>query len=274
MSTQDPHRISHELDEETSGRIITRLESRAHDEIFTRLFHQYAEKLDFPESASVLEAGCGTGVITRALARKRHFSGNIIGIDQSPAFIEAARKFAAREKIDGRARFQVCDAHRLDFEDKTFDIAIAHTLVSHVTDPVSVIRELSRVLRDDGALVIFDGDYTSLTYAVPDHEFGRMMDHALATAAFNNPGIMRELIRILPKQGFEITEAIADVVSEIGGTSYFMSFAETYASFVPDTGLMTRQDVDNWLMTLNHMMENDMFFASCNYYTYIIRKNV
>ncbi len=274
MGGQDPHRISHELDEETSERIIKRLESRAHDEVFIRLFHQYVEKLAFPESASVLEAGCGTGVITRALARKQHFSGDIVGIDQSPAFIEAARRFADQEKVDECAKFRVCDAHRLDFEDKTFDIAIAHTLISHVTEPVSVIRELSRVLRDDGTLVIFDGDYTSLTYAVADPEFGRMMDHALSIAAFNNPGIMRELIRILPEQGFEITETMADVVSEIGGTSYFISFAETYAPFVPATGLMIQQDVDGWLMMLHRMMENNMFFASCNYYTYIVRKNV
>ncbi len=273
MGTQDPHRISYELDDETSGRIINRLEGRARDEAFTRLFHQYAEKLDFSESASVLEAGCGTGAVARALAKKQNFSGRITGVDQSPVFIEAARDFAAREKVDGRIKFQVCDAHRLDFADNTFDIAIAHTLISHVTDPVSVIRELSRVLHDGGTLVVFDGDYTSLTYAVPDHEFGRMMDHALATAAFSSPAIMRDLIRILPEQGFEITEAMADVVSEIGGTSYFMSFAETYAPFVPAGGLMTRQDVDNWLMMLNHMREDDTFFASCNYYTYMVRKN-
>ena len=41
-----------------------------------------------------------------------------------------------------------------------------------------MIRELWRVLRAGGTLVIFDGDYTSLTYAVADHEFSRMMDYA------------------------------------------------------------------------------------------------
>lgn len=272
MNAKDPHRVSHELDEAVTQRIIDRLESRAKDEVFTRLFHEYAEKLRFGESCSTLEVGCGTGAVARALAKKQNFSGTIVGVDQSPAFVEAARKFAEQEQVDEYIEFQVCDGHRLDHDDESFDIAIAHTLISHVTDPVSIIKELSRVLRKNGTLVIFDGDYASLTYSVPDQEFGRKMDHALATASFHNPLIMRELIRILPELGFEVIETMANVVSEIGKASYFKSFAETYASFVPGGGLMTQEDVDNWFMMLNHAMDEKTFFASCNYYTYIAKR--
>lgn len=269
LNIRDPHRFSHELDDELTQRIINRLESRARDDVFTRLFHQYADKLSFHESALTLEIGCGTGAVARALARKSHFSGSIVGVDQSRPFIDAAQQFAANEGVADMISFSVCDGHALDFDDNSFDLAIAHTLISHVTDPEAIISELARVIRKQGNLVILDGDYASLTYAVPDHEFGRRMDHNLATASFNNPMVMRDLVSILPAQGFEIKETMADVVSEIGHASYFKSFAETYVPLVAAAGLMTDSEVDNWMAAINQKMEERTFFASCNYYTYI-----
>ena len=272
MSARDPHRFSHELDEEVTQRIINRLESRARDDVFTRLFHQYAEKLEFPESALTLEIGCGTGAVARALAKKAHFTGNIVGVDQSEPFIEAARGFADEEGVGDTINFSVCDGHALDFDDASFDVAIAHTLISHVTDPVAIVKELARVVKPDGRLIIFDGDYASLTYAVPDHDFGRRMDSALATASFNNPMVMRDLISILPAEGFEVVETMADVVSEIGEASYFKSFAETYAPLVVSAGFMTQEQLDDWISATTKAMQDGTFFASCNYYTYIARR--
>lgn len=272
MSARDPHRFSHELDDEATRRIINRLESRAKDEVFTRLFHQYADELDFSGSCRTLEIGCGTGAVARALAKKEHFSGTITGVDQSESFINAASEFATAEGVGEYIEFQVCDGHRLDLQDGQFDIAIAHTLISHVTDPAVIIRELARVVHKGGKLVVFDGDYASLTYSIPDHEQGRRMDHALATASFNNPLIMRDLISILPKEGFNVLETKADVVSEIDHASYFKSFAETYAPYVVSSGLMTAKEVDDWFAMINKAMDEETFFAACNYYTYIAER--
>ncbi|HEY5733736.1 MAG TPA: hypothetical protein VIU36_03145, partial [Gammaproteobacteria bacterium] len=100
----------------------------------------------------------------------------------------------------------------------------------------------------------------------------RRMDHALATASFNNPLIMRDLISILPKEGFNVLETKADVVSEIGHASYFKSFAETYAPYVVSSGLMTAKEVDDWFAMINKAMDEETFFAACNYYTYIAER--
>lgn len=272
MSARDPHRFSHQLDDATTQRLIDRLESRAKDVVFSRLFDQYITKLDFPESGRVLEVGCGTGAMTRALVRKKGCPGNVIGVDQSAAFIEAARRFAMAEGVGELVEFNVGDTHDLDFEDESFDVVIAHTLISHVTDPELVMKELARVIRKGGSLVIFDGDYASLTYACPDHELGRRMDHALATATFNNPLIMRDLVRILPEMGLEIADTLVNVVSEIGSASYFKSFAETYAPLVVSGGLLPKEDVDDWFAMQDAAMDDGTFFASCNYYTYLARR--
>jgi len=272
MPAHDPYRFINELDDATTQRLINRLESRAKDKVFTRLFDKYAVQLNLPPSARVLKVGCGTGVIVRFLARRNDFSGKVIGVDHSPVFIDAAHRFAQEEGISDRVDFRVGDAHRLDFSDETFDAAIAHTVISHVTEPETVLREMARVVRLGGTVAVFDGDYASMTYAFPDHEIGRQMDAALVTVTFNNPLVMRDLPRLLPETGLEIIATLADVVAEIGNWSYFKSFAETYAPLVVSSGLLPVETVEKWLTAQRQSEEQGTFFASCNYYTYLARR--
>ncbi len=273
MTARDPHRFVNELDGHAIERLIARLESRAKDRVFTRLFDKYVARLALPASARVLEVGCGTGATLRSLARRGDFAGKAVGVDQSPAFIAAARRFARDENVSERVEFRVGDAHGLDLPAASFDAVIAHTLISHVTEPTAVLREMARVVRPGGTVVIFDGDYASLTYALPDHELGRQMDAALAAAAFNNPRIMRELPRLLPGMGLKLIEGWGDAVVEIGRGSYFKSFAETYAPYVTTTGLLPAQVVEAWLAEQGQAMDKGTFFASCNYYTYLARRS-
>jgi SAM-dependent methyltransferase len=269
MAARDPHRFINELDDAAIERLVARLESRAKDAIFARLFDKYAAQLVLPSSAKVLEVGCGTGAMVRRLAQRDDFSGKAFGVDQCAAFIDAATRFAHDAKLDDRVDFRVGDAHRLDFPAETFDAVFAHTLISHVTAPETVLGEMARVVRPGGAVVIFDGDYASMTYACSDHEFGHRMDAALVGASFNNPLVMRDLPRLLPTLGLRLTAAWGDAVVEIGSASYFKSFAEAYVPYVTRSGLLPPEAVEAWLTAQREAMENGTFFASCNYYTYL-----
>jgi SAM-dependent methyltransferase len=273
MAARDPHRFVNELDEAAIERLVARLESRAKDAIFARLFDKYAAQLALPPSAKVLEVGCGTGAMLRSLVQRDDFSGKAFGVDQCAAFIDAATRFAHDAKLGDRVDFRVGDAHRLDFPAETFDAVFAHTLVSHVTAPETVLGEMARVVRPGGTVVVFDGDYASMTYACSDHEFGHRMDAALVSASFNNPRVMRDLPRLLPKLGLRLMAAWGDAVVEIGHGSYFKSFAETYLPYVTMAGLLSVEEAEAWLTAQRQAMENGTFFASCNYYTYLARRN-
>ena len=272
MAARDPHRFINELDDEALGRLVARLESRSKDAVFSRLFGKYAGRLGLSAGTRVLEVGCGTGATLRMLARRSDFAGKACGVDQSPHFIEAANRFAQAENVGDHVVFQVGDAHNLDFPVATFDAVIAHTLISHVTEPEKVLAEMARVTRPGGMVAIFDGDYSSLTYAYPDHPFGQQMDKALVTATFNNPLIMRDLPRLLPAQGLELLDAWGDAVTEIGRGSYFKSFAETYVPYVKRADMLPAEAVDAWLDDQRRAMVEGTFFAACNYYTYLARR--
>jgi len=269
MTARDPHRFVNELEKSAIERLIARLESRAKDAVFTRLFDRYATELIPGINGRVLEVGCGTGATTRALVRRADFVGSAVGVDQSEDFIVAAKRFVAGEAIADRVQFSVGDAHRLDFPDGSFDVVFAHTLISHVTDPLAVLKEMVRVLKPGGKLAIFDGDYASMTYALPDHELGQRLDAALVNASFNNPRIMRDLPRMMPEYGLELSQAWGEAVVEIGKGSYFKSFVETYAPYIVKAGLFPPEVVEPWLAAQLNAIQNGSFFAACTYYTYI-----
>lgn len=267
---RDPHLHSDSLDAETVARLIARLESRGKVRAFARLFDAYADRLALADGARALDIGCGTGVAARALARRRGGALRVTGIDRSPDFIAAARRFAAEEGV--APEFRVADAHAPPFADASFDAVVAHTLLSHAADPARVLAEARRVLAPGGRLVVFDGDYASLTWACADAEAGRRMDRALARTAFHNPLVVRSLPALVADAGLELEDVAADAVSEIGGGNYFRTMAETYAPLVAEAGLASADEVAAWLEEQRAAMAAGRFFACCVYYTAFARR--
>jgi ubiquinone/menaquinone biosynthesis C-methylase UbiE len=269
MAARDAYRFINDLDASTIEGLIARLEFRGKDPTFTRMRDAYLAQLALPPTAHILDLGCGTGVVLRALARRTGFSGRLAGVDQSPALIAAARRLAAEEGVDQRIEFQVGDVHHLSVADSSCDAVITHTLVSHVAEPLMVLKEAARIVRPGGNVAIFDGDFASLTFAHPDPAFAKAMDEALQMAVFNNPRVMRDLPRLLQQVGLEMMATTAYIYSEIGTGTFFVGFAEVYTPLVHRASLMTARQVEDWLLEQRRALEQHTFFAACNFYAYL-----
>ncbi len=100
------------------------------------------------EGLRVLEAGCGSGVLTAWLADN---GALVTAFDVSPAMLEIARA-----KVGDRARLLVADVGQaLSFaEDASFDLVVASLVLHYVRDWGGVLREFTRVLRPDGHVVV------------------------------------------------------------------------------------------------------------------------
>ena len=268
MASRDIYRFINDLSDEVIQRIIERLEFRRQDQTFRGWLEVYLDKMALPSSASVLTIGCGTGVEARILATRPGFSGRIVGLDQSPALIKAAQRFADQEGVGQQIEFHTGDVHELDYEDDSFDAVISHTLISHVTDPLTVLKEAARVVKPEGQVVVFDGDYASWTFGYSDPAFAKTMDETLIDYIVNNPQVLRTLPRLLSQAGLYLEEATPYIFAEIGKGSFFLGAAETYAPLISKAGLLPTSQVEDWLSEQRQNHEDGTFFAASNYYTY------
>jgi ubiquinone/menaquinone biosynthesis C-methylase UbiE len=211
-------------------------------------------------------------VVARAIAARHGFAGTVTGIDQSPDFVAVAGTFAADEGVADRVEFAVADAHRLPSGAASFDAAVAHTLISHVRDPLAVLTEAARVVRPGGFVAIFDGDYGSLTFGCSDPSLGGTMERALQSMIMSSPRVMRELPRLLPRAGLRLTATQAHVYAEAGSSTFMLNLAETYAPLTASTGQLPAGCVDAWLADQRRSAADGTFFAACNYYAYIAQR--
>jgi len=99
----------------------------------------------------ILEVGVGTGINTSLYPR----NCQITGIDLSSSMLDKARERVSREGLRN-VRLLEMDAAGLTFADDSFDIVYAPYLVSVVPDPVQVVREMRRVCRPGGKIIILN----------------------------------------------------------------------------------------------------------------------
>ncbi|QLQ08694.1 MAG: class I SAM-dependent methyltransferase [Anaerolineae bacterium] len=104
--------------------------------------------LDFPQNGRVLDVGCGNGGISFLLAELRP-DLHISGVDFEANPVADAAAFAERHGLS-RLHFEQGDAHQLRFADGTFDGAVCQTVLTHVRDAPTVVREMARVLKVGG----------------------------------------------------------------------------------------------------------------------------
>jgi SAM-dependent methyltransferase len=273
LQVRDAMQFVNEQDPATRERFIERLELRGKDPTFVAYREAYLELIDLPRTATVLDLGCGTGVVARAIAARDGFTGTVTGIDLSDDFIAAAETFAADDGVSDRVQFAVGDAHQLDFRAASFDTVVAHTLVSHVRDPLAVLAEAARVVRPGGYVAVFDGDYASLTFGCSDPRLGEAVEPALQATIMSSPRVMREIPRLLPKAGLRLIATQAHVYAEAGSSTFMLNLAETYAPLTAaSAGQLSAAHVDAWLADQRRSASDGTFFAACNYYAYVARR--
>jgi len=117
------------------------------DEIFENHFRVYRFVSQFCRNQRVLDVGCGTGYGSAYLA---NVARSVIGIDLS----RQAIRYARRHYSTANLQFLQMNAESLTFPDGSFDFIISSENFEHLSDQEANLREMSRVLTDDGTVVI------------------------------------------------------------------------------------------------------------------------
>jgi ubiquinone/menaquinone biosynthesis C-methylase UbiE len=101
----------------------------------------------------VLDVACGTGVAVVEAAAVVGVDGVAVGVDLSGRMVDAARRRAA-EHGASNATFERMDAEHLELPDGSFDVVLCALGLMYVPDPARALREMRRVLRPGGRLVV------------------------------------------------------------------------------------------------------------------------
>ncbi len=122
--------------ESARGAMYDRVEKRAIDKLLA----------DIDKQSRLLEVGCGTGHWSRYFSDKGF---DVTGIDSSEEMI----KIAGQKHIPN-SRFEIADGRNLPFEDESFDVAAAITVLEFTTEPEKIISEMVRCVKKRKGLLI------------------------------------------------------------------------------------------------------------------------
>lgn len=104
-----------------------------------------------PESGSILDAGCGEGVLSVLMARRGR---RVTAVDLSLQNVAAARRFAAEQGQQSRTQFLVADSERLPFRDGAFAVVVSNHVLEHLPDFDQGLREIHRVTRGKAVIAV------------------------------------------------------------------------------------------------------------------------
>jgi len=153
--------------------------------------HQTMKRLDLKPKERVLDVGCGTGELLKAVSQEFP-KIEMAGVDPSAQMLHVAR-----QKLTDRVKLKKGWAETLPFQNKSFDVLVSCSAFHFCREPIQALKEFRRVLKPKGRMVITDWCHDYFTCRVHD-VFLRLFNHA----HFKTYG-SRELEALLRDSGFK-----------------------------------------------------------------------
>ncbi|MGQ0526026.1 MAG: methyltransferase domain-containing protein [Betaproteobacteria bacterium] len=252
-------RDSQMLDEDAAREHAERLElrARAEDEIAVR--EEYLGLLGVKPGEQALDLGCGSGVVTRALAQRVTPGGRAVGLDISATLLGIARKLADESGQGDSMEFRQGDCRRLPFPDASFDVVFAATALAHVPEAERALPEMIRVARRGGRIGVFDFDADSVLIAHPDRELTRRIVLAYADYGSVNGWLMRALPGMLKDLG--LVEVRARAFMPLESRGYYAQLAQRAADTALKAGRIADKEHREWTGILNAQIAAGCFLG-------------
>ena len=177
------------------------------------------------DGITMLEVGVGPGYVTELLL-KDFPNLEITGVDINKMLIsEAMRRFSN----DPRVHIKHASVYDLPFDNETFDLAYVRLVLQHLEQPLRALKEIKRVLKKRGKIVILDVDEELLGIMDPDFMNWKKYNKQLSKLQAKKGGdrrIGRKLVYLLKKAGFKNVELEAIIAhSDELGIENFLKLA-------------------------------------------------
>jgi ubiquinone/menaquinone biosynthesis C-methylase UbiE len=231
----------HKRSEEELDDFIKKLELQALETAEERI-PLYLE-VGLKEADLVLDVGCGSGFVTRDIARLTR--GLVIGIDGSSSLLKVAE-----DVLSGYHNVELCigDAHKLPFKDNTFDVVTCNILLMWADDPRKVVREMARVTIPDGrVLASLEPDFGGKIHWPENPKVDPLFAGEAIRKKGGDPFIGRKLRELFVRAGLETKIGIGNnrIWSCEEDKQYYLHSRDFYIKVLKDAGL-SQEEIDEW----------------------------
>ena len=130
---------------------------------YREAFKKIAEIVQFKPGGKLLDAGCGTCSHSIRLAKHKL---SITAVDSSRYVVDEATRIVESNHLQNKINVMRKDLTDLDFENETFDYVLCWGVLMHIPDIENAILETCRVVKEDGFLIVSEGNFKSFQSTV------------------------------------------------------------------------------------------------------------
>jgi arsenite methyltransferase len=214
----------------------------------------------------VLDVGCGPGFYVSELLDQVELEGSVVGVDASPQMLAVAA-----HRCDGRPNvsFHQADATSLPVEDGGFDRAICVQVLEYVQDVETALGELHRALRPGGRVVVWDVDWTTVSWHSRDQA---RMERALRAwdEHLADPALPQTLAPRMRAAGFEdvAMEGHAFATAQFSPDAYGSALLPLIADYLATVDGFGPGEAEAWAAEQRELAERDEFYFACTQFSF------
>jgi SAM-dependent methyltransferase len=227
------------------------------------------EMLALRPGDSVLDVGCGAGEVCVELSGMVGPQGRVAGVDLSESMIAAARRTVA---AGGRAiELRVASVYELPFEDGVFDGVRAERVFQHLDDPEAALREMIRVARPGGRILVADPDHSQAGLAIDDPAHRNVYDAIQRAMArmIVNPSSGTRLRGMFVRAGLVGTTQRVRSVDFSNADFMRTFFVDDRLAAAAKAGDITLQDGRDFVAAMEARRRAGTFFANAIAYSVV-----
>jgi ubiquinone/menaquinone biosynthesis C-methylase UbiE len=183
------------------------------------------EIMAISKSHNILDVGCYAGVDTEHFSELSSLRGSVTGLD----VLLYPLKIARNSKPQNNLQYIQGDVHKLPFRDNYFDSVHAERVFQHLENPIQSFREILRVTKENGIIVIADTDHSASSFdsSYPDQEWSLRKEFLVKA---QNPYAGRNLYSMF--QRFGLKNIGVEVFSLIITDAILLSVIDPFSSLL------------------------------------------